>query len=88
MLKIVRPPDPTADPAPTPPPLLTAGRVAGRLGVALHRVLYVLRTRGIRPAATAGTLRLFDEATVARVRRELDGIDARRPNGQGGTDAR
>ena len=64
-------------PAGPPPALLTPGRIAERLHVALHRVTYVLRTRAIEPAAKAGTLRLYDLAAVARVRRELEGIDAR-----------
>ena len=65
------------DTAAPPPPLLTAGRIASKLRRPLHRVTYVLRTRDIRPSATAGTLRLYDLAAVARVRHELSGIEAR-----------
>ena len=61
------------------PRLLTPGRIAEGLGVPLHRVLYVLRSRArICPSARAGTLRLFDKAAVAQIRHELNGIDARR----------
>jgi hypothetical protein len=61
------------------PSLLTPGRIAERLGVPLPRVVYVLSTRRhILPAARAGTLRLYDEAAIAQVRHELNGIDARR----------
>lgn len=60
--------------------LRTPGRLADELGVPLHRVLHVLRTRPhIRPAARAGTLRLYDAAAVAQVRHELNAMDARRP---------
>jgi hypothetical protein len=61
------------------PRLTTPGTLARTLGVPLHRVLYVLRTRQyIRPAARAGALRLFDRRALAMVRHELHAIDARR----------
>jgi len=64
---------------PAVPSLLTPGRIADQLGVPLPRVLYVLATRRhISPAAPAGTLRLYDGETVARIRHELNAIDARR----------
>jgi hypothetical protein len=45
----------------------------------LHRVVYVLATRPhIRPAARAGRLRLYQNQDIARVRYELNLIDARR----------
>ncbi len=60
------------------PRLLTAGVLAERLGVPLHRVTYILRTRRhIRPVARAGTLRLYDAAVERLVRAEL-GPSARR----------
>jgi hypothetical protein len=53
--------------------------MAERIGVPVHRVTHVLRTRRhIRPTARAGTLRLFDEAAVGKVRRELEAINTRR----------
>ncbi len=59
--------------------LLTPGRMAAVLGVSLPRVLYVLSTRPhIQPAARAGTLRLYSRQAVSLVRKELDGIGARR----------
>ncbi len=64
-----------------PPRLLTPGVIAARLGVALHRVHYILESRGIRPVARAGRLRLFDAAAVERVRSALAAIDARRAGG-------
>ena len=67
------------------PQLLTPGVIAATLGVRLHRVLYVLRTRHhIRPIARAGCLRLYDTAAVAWVRHELNAIDARRDGREGG----
>ena len=72
------------------PKLRTAGVIAAELGVPLHRVLHVLRTRQhIRPLAIAGTLRLYERKAVAMVRHELNGIDARRAgriSGKGGGD--
>jgi hypothetical protein len=63
----------------TSPRLITPGVIASELRVPLHRVLHVLATRQhIRPAARAGTLRLYDRQAVAMVRYELNLIDARR----------
>lgn len=68
------------------PRLLTVGEIARRLVVPIHRVTYILSTRKIRPVAVAGTARLFDEAAMLRVRRELRAMDswraaARLPDG-------
>ena len=61
------------------PQLRTPGRVAVELGVPLHRVVHILATRPhIKPAARAGTLRLYDLQAVAQVRHELHAQDARR----------
>ena len=61
------------------PKLITSGVIASSLGEPLHRVVHVLRTRRhIRPAARAGTLRLYSEEAIAEVRHELHAIDARR----------
>ncbi len=62
-----------------PIPLKTTGRIAAILGVPLHRVHYVLRTRQhIQHSATAGALRLFNNRSVAQIRHELNAIEARR----------
>lgn len=64
------------------PRLTTPGIIARKLGVPLHRVQHVLRTRThIQPAARAGNLRLFDRRAVAMIRHELNAIDARRKGG-------
>jgi hypothetical protein len=61
------------------PTLITPGVIARELGEPLHRVLNVLATRNhIKPAARAGTLRLYDRQAVAMVRHEINAIDARR----------
>ena len=63
----------------TPPRLRTPGVIARELGESLQRVQYILRTRPhIRPAALAGSLRLYDRQAVAKVRHELNAITARR----------
>ena len=65
--------------ATTSPRLITVGVIADEVRAPLHRVQYVLRTRlRIRPAARAGTLRLYDRRAVAMVRYELNLMDARR----------
>jgi hypothetical protein len=65
----------------TPPQLITSGVIACECQVPLHRVRWILDTRhDIKPAAYAGILRLYTPAAVARVRHELNAIDARRAN--------
>lgn len=60
------------------PKLRTPGVLAADLGVPLHRVQYVLRTRGhIRPAASAGRLRLYGRDALDLLRQELARIDSR-----------
>lgn len=64
------------------PRLVTPGVIAEDLGEPLHRVLNVLATRPhIRPAARAGTIRLYSREAVAQVRHELNAIDAKRAEG-------
>lgn len=70
--------------SPSPPRLNTVGRIAARLRVAIHRVEYVVHRKQIQPSAYAGRLRLFNEAAVARIRHELNAIDARRAQRGGG----
>lgn len=64
------------------PRLRTPGVLAELLGVPLHRVDYILRTRAhIRPAARAGRLRLYDNHALAMPRHELNSMDAHRAGG-------
>lgn len=61
------------------PKLITPGVIAQQLHMPLHRVLHILRTRRhIQPVARAGILRLYDRRAVAKVRHELNAMDARR----------
>ena len=69
----------------TVPDLLTPGRLASELGVPLHRVLHILRTRlHIQPKARAGRLRLYSRDDLAAVRHEIHAQDARRDSKTGG----
>lgn len=66
--------------------LITPGSIAAEIKQPLHRILHILKTRKhIRPAARAGTLRLYRRQAIAQVRHELNAIDARRPACQGVT---
>ena len=61
-----------------PPELNTPGKVAEYLGVPIHRIHYVLRSRPhLQPAATAGRLRLFDDETIEQIAKELQTIDGK-----------
>ena len=61
------------------PQLATIGEVAKLLHVPLHRIEYILRSRPhIRPSATAGGIRCFNDDSVAQIRHELNSMDARR----------
>ncbi len=63
------------------PQLATTGRVALILNVPKHRIEYIIRTRGIKPRAVAGVARCFDDEAIARIRYEINLIDARRAKG-------
>lgn len=61
------------------PRLITPGVIAEETGSAIHRVINILNTRPhIRPAARAGTLRLYPRDAIALVRHELNAQDAKR----------
>ena len=64
------------------PPLLTVGVIACRLGVPVHRIEYVIRSRNIRPRGMAGNARVFSEtdltcivANLRNIKQERDGED-------------
>lgn len=63
--------------------LLTVGEIAARLGQPIHRVSYAIKSRGIRPAAKAGQLRVFSTECIAQVQDALDEADDRREVGNG-----
>jgi hypothetical protein len=56
----------------------TVGEIARRLGEPVHRVEYLIRSRGIEPSGIAGHARVFGEEDVARIAGELDRIDQER----------
>ncbi len=53
------------------PKLLTIGDIAKQAGEPIHRVIYIVRARGIAPVWRTGSLRLFDVAAVERIVSEL-----------------
>ena len=58
--------------------LWTVGTLARRYGEPLHRVEYVIKTRGIRPCGRAGNARVFSEEDAARIGDELRRISAQK----------
>ena len=56
----------------------TVGEIARRLGVPVHRIEYVVKTRRIEPVSRAGNLRVFDETDVAFIAGEIRRMDAHR----------
>ena len=57
---------------------LTVGGIARTAGCPVHRVTYLLRARGIRPAFRAGTARVFTPEQVRQVLAELRAVDEAR----------
>ena len=56
------------------PPSPTVGEIAKRRGVPVHRIVYVIQSRGICPVGRAGNARIFDEAAVNLITSELERI--------------
>ena len=50
---------------------LAVGQIAEKLGVPVHRVTYIIRTRGMTASFKAGVSRVFDERTVRRIAGEF-----------------
>jgi hypothetical protein len=63
---------------------LTIGAIARELHEPLHRVSYVIRTRGIEPEAVAGHIRVFPPEAVERIAAILRDIDRQAARRQGG----
>ena len=57
------------------PAMPTVGEIAQRLGVSVHRVTYVIDSRGIQPVGWAGNAKVFSEADVQRIASELARIE-------------
>ena len=51
--------------------LATIAQIADRHGVPVHRVSWIVKTRGIEPAFWVGNTRAFDAAGEERIVREL-----------------
>lgn len=58
--------------------LFTVGDLARRAGVPVHRVTYVIETRGILPMGRAGQARVFSAAAAEQVLAALNQIAAER----------
>jgi hypothetical protein len=65
-------------------PMPTVGVIARRLNAPLHRIEYVIRSRNIIPAGTAGNARVFTEADVSHIASELKRIESDRQGDIGG----
>ena len=56
------------------PTIHSVGTLALLYGVSVHRIAYVIRTRGIEAAGMAGNVRLFDDAAARWIGSELQRI--------------
>jgi len=57
------------------PTIHCVGSLSKVYRVPVHRIEYIIRTRGIQPAGMAGNVRLFDEPAARRVGSELERIE-------------
>jgi len=60
------------------PAAATVGEIARRLAAPVHRVEYIIRTRGLRPGSRAGRAGIYDDADVQYIAAELRRIAAER----------
>lgn len=60
------------------PAASTVGEIARRLGEPLHRIEYVIRTRGLKPVSRAGHAGIYSEGDVQYIACELRRIDEER----------
>lgn len=58
--------------------MFTVGELARRARVPVHRVTYVIETRGIEPIGRAGRARVFSQEAAEQVLQELRQIAAAR----------
>ena len=58
---------------------LTVGDIARQLNVPLHRVRYLVESRGIEDAGTVGNLRIYDKGVLELVRGYLAELVKGRP---------
>ena len=64
------------------PTLLTVGVIAERFGVPVHRIAYIVDSRGISPVGRAGSAYIYTEASVQRIESELRRISEDREGTQ------
>jgi len=60
------------------PLVASVGEIARRLGHPVHRIEWVIRSRGIQPVSRCGHIRIFSDAAVRFIEEELACIDARK----------
>ena len=57
---------------------LTVGEIARRLKCPIHRIEYVIDSRGLKPTAWAGHARIFSESDLQFIESVLHRMDADR----------
>jgi len=59
------------------------GQISIELGVPVHRLNYVIRSRGIKEVARAGgTVRLFDDAAIGQIKFALNAMSVTKKGAQ------
>jgi hypothetical protein len=58
---------------------LTVTEISRRCGAERHRIVYVLRSRGIEPVARVGAVKVFTGEQCRRIADELQRAGGRRP---------
>lgn len=61
-----------------PDKALTIGEIARRLSAPIHRIEYVVSSRGLQPTMRAGNARVFSESDLQFIGSVLRRIDAER----------
>lgn len=65
-----------------PDKALTIGEIARRLSAPIHRIEYVISSRGLKATQRAGHIRVFSEADVTYIEQILRRIAAERQGGR------
>lgn len=60
-----------------PDQFFTVGEMATEIGQPLHRILYIIKSRGVEPAARVGRVRAFNREQVRAIDQEIARIDRR-----------
>ena len=61
----------------------TVGSIAARLGVPIHRVVYIIASRKINPSGRAGNTRIFNDGDIEQIASELRRIGRDRESDHG-----